>query len=83
MDNLLRTMDVSAHQLLEAAAATRLVLAFRSPDRNPIETAFAGLTAMLRTAAGRSGDGLCSAICRIAAASQHTKVRQLLRRRRP
>ena len=48
--------------LIEAARAELLYLPPYSPDFNPIENAFAKLTAMLRKAAQRTVDGLWQTI---------------------
>ncbi|KAF0142279.1 MAG: transposase [Rhodospirillaceae bacterium] len=52
-------------EMIKTAGASLLYLPPYSPDFNPIENAFSKLKALLRKAAGRTVDGLWSAIGRL------------------
>jgi transposase len=62
MDNLSSHKRAAARTLIENAGARLVFLPPYSPDFNPIEKAFAKLKALLRKAAERTVDGLCTAI---------------------
>jgi transposase len=62
MDNLSSHKRASVRATIEARGARLAFLPPYSPDFNPIEMAFAKLKALLRTAAGRTVDGLWNAI---------------------
>lgn len=65
MDNLSSHKGPNVREMIEAADAGLLYLPPYSPDFNPIENAFAKLTASLRKAAERTVDGLWTAIGRL------------------
>jgi len=62
MDNLSSHKGPKMREMVEAAGASLLYLPPYSPDFNPIENAFAKLTALLRKAAKRTIDALWTAI---------------------
>ncbi len=64
MDNPSSHKRASVQVLIEAAGATLRFLPLYSPSFNPIEEAFARLTAMLRKAGERTVSGLCDLIGR-------------------
>jgi transposase len=64
MDNLGSHKGAGVREAIEAVGASLLYLPPYSPDFNPIENAFAKLTAMLRKAGERTVDGLWFAIGR-------------------
>jgi transposase len=61
LDNLSVHKDARARALIEAAGCRMLFLPAYSPDRNPIEPAFAKVKAGLRRAAARTRDDLLAA----------------------
>ena len=65
MDNLGSHKGPAVRRAIEAAGATLLYLPPYSPDFNPIENAFAKLKALLRKAAERTIDALCTTIGRL------------------
>jgi len=65
MDNLPAHKGSAVREAIEAAGASLLYLPPYSPDFNPIENAFAKLTALLRKAAERSVAGLWRLIGRL------------------
>ncbi len=65
MDNLAAHKVQGVRQAIEAKGAELRYLPPYSPDLNPIEQAFAKLKALLRTAAGRTIDGLCTTIAEL------------------
>ena len=65
MDNLGSHKGAAVREAIEAAGAELRFLPPYSPDFNPIEMAFSKLKALLRKAAQRTVDGLCSAIGRL------------------
>lgn len=65
MDNLSSHKRAAARMLTENADPRLVLLPPYSPDFNPIEKAFAKLKALLRKAAGRTVDGLWTAICNL------------------
>ncbi len=60
MDNLPAHKGAAIRALIEARGATLLYLPPYSPDLNPIELMFARLKHLLRSAAARSIDRLCT-----------------------
>ena len=62
MDNLSSHKGPKVRALIEAAGPSLLYLPPYSPDLNPIEMAFAKLTALLRRAAERTVPGVWNAI---------------------
>jgi transposase len=62
MDNLSSHKRASVREMIAAVGARLLFLPPESPDRNPIEMAFAKLEALLRKVAARTVDGLWSVI---------------------
>jgi transposase len=62
VDNLASHKVAGVKEAIERAGATRRSLPPYSPDRNPIEQAFAKLKAALRQAAARTFDTLIKAI---------------------
>ncbi len=65
MDNLSSHKRAGARAIIQARGAELRFLPPYSPDFNPIEMAFSKLKALLRKAAERTVDGLCSAIGRL------------------
>jgi transposase len=61
-DNLGSHKVAGVREAIEARGASLLYLPPYSPDLNPIELAFSKLKRLLRTAAARTADALCSAI---------------------
>ena len=61
-DNLGSHKVAGVREAVEAAGATLRCLPPYSPDLNPIELAFSKLKRLLRAAAARTADALCSAI---------------------
>ncbi len=61
-DNLSVHKNAGARAAIEARGAELRFLPAYSPDLNPIEMAFAKLKALVRSAAARCADTLCSAI---------------------
>jgi transposase len=64
MDNLSSHKRARVRELIEGAGCTLLYLPPYSPDKNPIEQAFAKLKALLRAAQERTVDGLWSLLGR-------------------
>jgi transposase len=62
MDNLGSHKGAAVRQAIEAAGAELRFLPPYSPDFNPIENAFSKLKALLRKAAARTRDVLCTAV---------------------
>jgi transposase len=62
MDNLGSHKVDGVRQAIEARGASLLYLPPYSPDFNPIEQVFAKLKALLRKAAARTRDAVCTAI---------------------
>jgi transposase len=60
MDNLSSHKRASVREMIAAVGARLLFLPPCSPDRNPVEMAFAKLEALLRKVAARTVDGLWS-----------------------
>jgi transposase len=61
-DNLGSRKSKAVRQLIRSAGARIFFLPKYSPDLNPIEQVFANLKHLLRKAAARTADAVCTAI---------------------